>query len=44
MGWRREESAQAYLRRTVRRRSDEVLIEIKDGLDIQHSDAGALDR
>jgi integrase len=35
MGWRREESAQAYLRRTVRRRSDEVLIEIQDGLDIQ---------
>lgn len=44
MGWRREESAQAYLRRTVRRRSDEVLIEIQGGLDIQHSDAGILDR
>jgi integrase len=44
MGWRRKESAQAYLRRTVRRCSDEVLIEIQDGLDIQHNDAGILDR
>jgi integrase len=43
MGWRREESAQAYLRRTVRRRSDEVLIEIQNGL-AEHSDAGILDR
>ncbi|RUV68246.1 site-specific integrase [Mesorhizobium sp. M1A.F.Ca.IN.020.30.1.1] len=42
MGWRREESAAAYLRRTVRRRSNEVLIEMQDGLDIQHADNGVL--
>jgi hypothetical protein len=42
MGWRREESAEAYLRRTVRKRSNEVLVEIQDRLDIQHSDIGTL--
>lgn len=44
MGWRREESAQAYLRRTVQKRSNEVLIEIQDRLDIQRSEVGTVDR
>ncbi len=39
MGWRQEKSAQAYLRRTVRRRSDEALVEIQDKLDIRHMTA-----
>lgn len=37
MGWRRKESAEAYLRRTVRRRSNQVLVEMHDKLDIQHA-------
>jgi integrase len=40
MGWRSEESAKAYLRRTVRRRSDEALVGIQDELDIRNSDVG----
>lgn len=35
MGWRNEASAQHYLRRTVARRSNEVLREMHDGLDIK---------
>ncbi|MCU4180114.1 tyrosine-type recombinase/integrase [Bosea sp. BH3] len=34
MGWRSEGSAKPYLRRTIRRRSDEVLVTIQDGLEI----------
>jgi integrase len=37
MGWRRKESAEAYLRRTVRRRSNQVLVEMQHKLDIQHA-------
>jgi integrase len=33
-GWRSESSAQSYLRRTVRRRSDEALREMQEKLDI----------
>ncbi len=44
MGWRQEESAEAYLRRTVRRRSDAVLIEMHDRLDIQHGEGRPLDQ
>ena len=40
MGWRSEESAKPYLRRTVRRRSDEALVGIHDGLDIRYNDEG----
>ncbi|MFT2212938.1 tyrosine-type recombinase/integrase [Rhizobium giardinii] len=35
MGWRKEESARHYLRRTVRRRSDEVLMKMQDELDVR---------
>lgn len=44
MGWRREESAQPYLRRTVRRRSNEALVEMQDRLDIQLVTTRKLDR
>lgn len=44
MGWRRQESAEPYLRRTVRKRSNEVLVEMQDRLDIQHSEVGTLER
>ncbi len=40
MGWRSEESAKPYLRRTVRRRSEEALVQLQDGLDIRNSDEG----
>lgn len=35
MGWRSEETALHYLKRTIRRRSNEVLMEIQEGLDIR---------
>lgn len=35
MGWRNEETARHYLRRTVRRRSNEVLRDMQEQLDIQ---------
>ncbi len=40
MGWRREASAQTYLRRTTRRRADKALLDMQESLDIQHSGAG----
>lgn len=40
MGWRSEGTARHYLRRTVRRRSDEFLAEIQAGLDIRLGDEG----
>ncbi|MBB4585582.1 integrase [Rhizobium leguminosarum] len=40
MGWRREESAQHYQRRTVKRRSNEVLREMQDELEIRLDNEG----
>jgi integrase len=44
MGWRSEDSARPYLRRTIRRRSNEALREMQDKLDIQHAGAEEFDR
>lgn len=41
MGWRSELTAQHYTRRTVARRSNEVLREMHDGLDIRGPKAGS---
>ncbi|MVA33942.1 tyrosine-type recombinase/integrase [Agrobacterium vitis] len=38
MGWRNEATARHYLRRTTRRRSNEFLAEIQEGLDIRMGD------
>ncbi|MBB2692267.1 UNVERIFIED_ORG: integrase [Rhizobium esperanzae] len=40
MGWRSDSTAQHYLRRTTRRRSNEFLAEIQEGLDIRMGDKG----
>lgn len=40
MGWRGDSTAQHYLRRTTRRRSNEFLAEIQEGLDIRMADEG----
>lgn len=39
MGWRNPDSASHYLRRTIRRRSDQVLREMQDQLDVRVSDS-----
>lgn len=40
MGWRSDATAQHYLRRTTRRRSDEFLAEIQERLDVRIGDEG----
>ncbi|WP_069041362.1 tyrosine-type recombinase/integrase [Agrobacterium sp. RAC06] len=40
MGWRGASTAQHYLRRTTRRRSNEFLAKIQEGLDIRMADDG----